>query len=255
MQRDKSGKLPLEEKVLVQEIITYSLDTLSMNGFVAYYDSKGIKMPVVLIVHEWWGMDDYVRDRARQLAALGYLAIAVDLYGNGKTADNPNKAMELSSPFYKDPMMAKNRFDAALAKIKTYPMADTSKIAAIGYCFGGGMVLNIARLGEKLNGVVSFHGSLNGVPLDKSLLKANLLVCHGEDDQFVRAEEVAKFKREMDSVGAVYTFKSYPGATHAFTNQNATETGKKFSLPIAYNAQADTASWKDMQAFFGVIFK
>jgi len=200
-------------------------------------------------------LNDYAKSRARQLAELGYIAMAVDMYGNGKTADNPDMAGKMAMPFYQDPAMAKSRFDAALAKIKTYAVADTNQVAAIGYCFGGAMVLNMARLGEKLNGVVSFHGNLVGVPADKNLLKAPVLVCHGADDKFVTAEEVEKFKKQMDSIDAAYTFRSYPGATHAFTNPAATEMGKKFSLPIAYNAAADAASWNDMKEFFGKIFR
>lgn len=238
-----------------EEAVSYSSDTTTMNGFLAYDASTDKKRPVVLVVPEWWGLNDYSKSRVKQLASLGYLAMAVDMYGNGKTADNPELAGQLATPFYKDPAFAKKRFDAALAKIKTYPMADTNQIAAIGYCFGGGMVLNMARLGEKLSGVVSFHGSLVGVPADKNLLTAPILVCHGEADKFVPVEEVAAFKKQMDSINAVYTFKSYAGATHAFTNPDATEMGKKFSMPIAYNAAADSASWIEMKTFFGKIFK
>ena len=177
------------------------------------------------------------------------------MYGNGKIADNPDSAKKLALPFYTNPFMAKANFDAALAKLKTYPQADTNNIAAIGYCFGGAQVLNIARLGENLKGVVSFHGNLQGVPLKKDLLKAKVLVCHGEADQFVKPEEVAAFKRQMDSTGSVYTLKTYPGATHAFTNPASTATGLKFKMPIAYNAAADSASWKEMKGFFNDIFK
>ena len=255
---NNSSKSPANmetEKISVKsETVSYTLDSLTMNGFVAYNEASDAKRPVVLIVPEWWGLNDYTKSRAKQLAALGYLAIAVDMYGNGTTADNPEMAGKLATPFYQNPQIAKARFDAALNKIKTYPMADTTKIAAIGYCFGGGIVLNVARLGENLKGVVSFHGSLMGVPADKNLLKANILVCHGEADQFVKPEEVAKFKKSMDDIGAPYTFKSYPDATHAFTNPAATETGKKFNMPIAYNAKADTASFNEMKTFFGKIF-
>jgi dienelactone hydrolase len=238
-----------------EENITYSLDSITMHGFVAYNKATVAKRPVVLIVHEWWGLTDYVKNRAKQLAALGYLAIAVDMYGNGTIADNPSMAGKLAAPFYQNPQMAKGRFDAALAKIKTYPIADTTRIAGIGYCFGGGVVLNVARLGENLKGVVSFHGNLVGVPADKKLLKADVLICHGDADQFVKKEDVEKFKKEMDDIGAPYTFKSYPGATHAFTNPASTETGKKFNMPIAYNAAADTASFNEMKLFFTKIFK
>jgi len=241
--------------VVKEEAVSYKSDTTTMNSFIAYDTAISSKRPVVLVIPEWWGLNDYARGRAKQLAELGYLAMAVDIYGEGKTADNPALATEMSTPFYKDPAFAKSRFDAALAKIKANPLADTNQVAAIGYCFGGGIVLNMARLGENLSGVVSFHGSLVGVPADKNLLKTPVLVCHGDDDQFVKPEEVALFKKQMDSISAFYTFRSYPGATHAFTNPKATELGKKFSIPIAYNAAADSASWIEMKTFFRKIFK
>jgi dienelactone hydrolase len=221
-----------------------------MKGFIAYDSSNTAKRPAVLIVHEWWGLNEYVKGRARQLAALGYIAMAVDLYGDGKTAANPDEAGKMAMPFYTDANMTKARFDAALEKIKGYSQTDNTNIAAIGYCFGGAMVLNMARLGENLKAVVSFHGGLMGVPADKDLLKSKILVCHGADDQFVKPEEVAAFKKQMDSIKADYTFKSYPGATHAFTNPEATKLGQQFKIPIAYNAAADTASWNEMKSFF-----
>lgn len=238
-----------------EENINYSLNGVTMHGYVAYDSALSGKRPVVLVVHEWWGLTDYPKMRARQLAALGYLAMAVDMYGDGKTAPDPGTAGQMATPFYKDPQMAKDRFDAALATIKKYRQADTTKIAAIGYCFGGGVLLNVARMGENITGVVSFHGSLLGVPANKDLLKAKILVCHGEADKFVTADNVATFKKQMDSINADYTFKSYPNATHAFTNPDATAIGKKFSMPIEYNEAADKASWKDMQDFFARIFK
>ena len=254
---DKKVEENTEEKgsKLKEENITYNLDTLSMNGFVVYDENKEGKRPAVLVIHEWWGMNDYTKMRARELAKLGYIAMAIDMYGNGKTAENPDDAQKASMPFYQDPQMAKARFDAALNKLKTYSLVDTGNIAGIGYCFGGGMLLNLARLGEDLEGVVSFHGSLLGTPANKDLLKARILVCHGGADPFVPQTEVDQFKKQMDSIGADYTFKVYEGATHAFTNPAATETGKKFNLPISYNASADSASWKDMREFFGRIFK
>lgn len=241
--------------VIKEENISYPADTSTMQSFIAYDAAVDKKRPVVLIIPEWWGLNDYAKGRAKQLAELGYLAMAVDMYGEGRTADNPDLASKMAAPFYENPAYAKGRFDAALAKIKTNPMADTNQVAAMGYCFGGGMVLNMARLGENLSGVVSFHGSLVGTPADKNLLKAPILVCHGEADQFVKPEEVALFKKQLDSIGAFYTFKSYPGGSHSFTNPGSTAMGKKFSLPIEYNAAADSASWNDMKVFFGKIFK
>lgn len=241
--------------VIKEEGVSYPAGNLSMNGFVAYDSASAAKRPVILVIPEWWGLTDYAKSRAKQLAELGYFAMAVDMYGNGAIAEDPGTAQKLAGPFYANPQMGKDRIDAALAKIKNYPQADTNNIAAIGYCFGGAQVLNAARLGENFKGVVSFHGNLVGVPADKNLLKAKVLVCHGEADKFVTKEEVAKFKKQMDSIGAVYTFKSYANATHAFTNPGATEKGKQFNMPIEYNAAADKASWNDMKDFFGQIFK
>lgn len=238
-----------------EDNVSYTGDNISMNGYVVYDENKEGVRPAVIVVPEWWGLNDYPKHRARQLAELGYIAIAIDMYGDGKVADNPDSAGKYATPFYKDPQMAKRRFDAALAKLKTYSQVDTTKIAAIGYCFGGAQVLNMARLGENLKGVVSFHGNLMGVPADKKTLKASILACNGAADTFVPAAEIASFKKEMDAVGADYTFKSYEGALHAFTNPAATEAGKKFGLKIAYNAAADSASWQDMKAFFGKIFQ
>src|SRR5438874_5325332 len=252
---DSTTKETAKEPNIKEENVSYTADGTTMNGYVAYDASKEGKRPGVLVVHEWWGLNDYPKMRARKLAELGYVAMAVDMYGNGKTVDNPDDAGKMAGPFYQNPQMAKSRFDAALNKLKTYTQVDTANIAAIGYCFGGGIVLNTARLGEKLRGVVSFHGNLVGTPADKNLLKAKILVCHGADDQFVKPQEVAQFKKQMDSIDADYTFKQYPNATHAFTNPNATAAGQKFKIPIAYNAAADSASWNDMKSFFAKIFR
>jgi dienelactone hydrolase len=240
---------------LREENVMYTADSTTMDGFVVYSDSIQGKRPAVLIVHEWWGLNDYPKERARQLAKMGYIAMAVDMYGGGKIANDPKEAQELATPFYKNPQLAKTRLDAALAKLKSYAQTDTSKIAAIGYCYGGYVVLNAAKLGTNLNGVVSFHGDLSGVAPDKKLLKAKVLVCHGADDKFVSQQVVDHFKKQMDSVHADYSLKVYPNATHAFTNPASTENGKKFNMPIAYNAEADRNSWNDMKDFFGRIFK
>ena len=245
----------MKEPKLKEDNVSYTGDGITMNGFVVYDENKEGTRPAVLVIHEWWGLNDYAKRRARQLAELGYIAMAVDMYGNGKTADNPDSAGKYATPFYKDPQMTKARFDAALEKLKTYSQTDGNKIAAIGYCFGGAQVLNLARLGEALRGVVSFHGNLLGVPLDKNKLKADILVCHGAADLFVPQKEADLFKQQMDSAGAKYTFKAYEGAVHAFTNPDATAMGEKFKIPIKYNAAADSASWNDMKDFFARIFK
>lgn len=236
-----------------EETVSYTIDTLNMNSYVVVDENKKGPRPAVLVIHEWWGLNDYAKRRARQLAELGYIAMAVDMYGNGRMGNDPGEAQNLAMPYYQNPDMAKKIFDRALEEFKKNPNVDQSKIAGIGYCFGGGMLLNFVRMGEPLNGVVSFHGSLLGTPADKNLTKAEILVCHGEKDDFVNAE-VAPFKKQMDSIGKAITFKTYPNATHSFTNPDATEMGKKFKMPIEYNAAADTASWNDMKAFFTRIF-
>ena len=241
--------------VIKEENVDYLGDGVTMKGFIAFDETNKTPKPVVLIVPEWWGISDYTRGRAKQLAALGYFAFAVDFYGQGKSAETPDEAGKLAGPFYAPGSnIAQKRFEAALAKVKTYSQADTTKMAAIGYCFGGAMVLNMARLGEPLKGVVSFHGNLVGAPVKKELLKAAVLVCHGDSDKFVPPAEVAAFKKQMDSIGASYTFKSFPNATHAFTNPMADEKAKKYNMPIAYNAAADTASFNEMKVFFKKIF-
>jgi len=252
--KEANDTTAVKEPKLKEDNVTYTGDNVTMNGYVVYDETKQGARPAVLVIHEWWGLNDYTKKRARQLAELGYIAMALDMYGNGKTADNPDAAGKLATPFYKNPQMMKARFDAALEKLKTYPQADPNNVAVMGYCFGGAQSLNLARMGEDLKGAVSFHGNLIGVPLDKSKLKADILVCHGAADPFVPQDEVKKFRQQMDSAGVKYTFKAYEGAVHAFTNPNATALGEKFKIPIKYDPAADTASWNDMREFFARIF-
>jgi dienelactone hydrolase len=241
--------------MLKEENVTYTADGIQFKGYVVYDESKTGKRPAVLVVPEWWGLNEYAKSRARQLAALGYIAMAVDMYGDGKTAANPQEAQALAGPFYKNPKLALTRLDAAQNKLKEYKQTDASEMAAIGYCFGGSVVLNSARLGADLKGVVCFHGGLIGAPADKKLLKAKILVCNGGADKFISEKDIEAFKHAMDSIGADYTFKSYANATHAFTNADATKIGKEFNMPIEYNEAADKASWNDMQVFLVGVFK
>jgi dienelactone hydrolase len=239
---------------LKEETVTFNADGATLDGYIAYNDSIKGKRPAILVIPEWWGMDDYTRKRARMLAQLGYVAMTVDMYGDGKVADNLDSAKAYSNPFYAHPEKGKIRVDSAIAKIRTLDVVDPNAIGAIGYCFGGGVLLNTVRLGDDLKGIVSFHGNLIGVPARKDLLRTKILVCHGNADQFVTPKDVAAFKKQMDSIGASYTFIGYDSATHAFTNPAATANGKKFNLPIAYNAKADTASWEAMKNFFVTLF-
>jgi len=170
-------------------------------------------------------------------------------------AANPTEAKDLATPFYKDPQLAKYILEAAQSKLNEYKQTDSHQIFAIGYCFGGSVVLNSAKLGADLLGVVSFHGGLAGVPANKGLLKAKILVCHGGSDKFISENDISTFRHQLDSIGAYYKFIVYPNATHAFTNPSSTATGKKFNMPIEYNKKADEDSWKDMKMFFIAILK
>ena len=236
-----------------QENVTYTVGNKVYNGFVAYNENLKGKRPAILVVHEWWGLTDYPKMRARKLAELGYIAMAVDLFGNGKIAMNPTDAQTYTTPFYSNPQLAKSILDAALVKLKEYKQTDPVNVVAIGYCFGGAIVLNYAKLGGDVKAVVSFHGGLKGVTPDKDLLKAKILVCNGGSDKFVSEADITNFKHQMDSIGATYTFKSYPGAIHAFSNPAATELGKKFNMAIEYNKDADLNSWNDMKKFLSYI--
>jgi dienelactone hydrolase len=252
---DKKKETKMKEPKLKAETVSYKLDSSTRNNFVVYDENIEGKRPAVLVIHEWWGLNEYAKMRARELAKLGYIAIAVDIYGDGKMGEDPAAAEKLATPFYMKPETIKPIFDAAVEKLKGFSQTDPTKIGAIGYCFGGAQVLNLAKMGEDLKGVVSFHGNLNVVPVNKDLLKAEVLVCHGAADPFVPQVEADQFKKQMDSIGAKYTFKEYAGATHAFTNPMATAMGEKFKIPIKYNAAADTASWNDMKRFFNQVFQ
>lgn len=229
--------------------VQYSINGQSFTGFYAKPEKLTKKTKTVLIVHEWWGLDNYVKTRALQIAKEGNIAFCIDMYGTGKVASNPKDAQALATPFYTDPQFSYDRFMAGYNKAMTIPGVDSSKVIAIGYCFGGSVVLNAAKMGAPLDAVVSFHGGLAGIPVDKSKLKAAVLVCNGAADSFVPETDITEFKKQMKDAGADFTFINYPDATHAFTNPHSTENGKKFSMPIAYNAAADKQSWIDFNKF------
>jgi len=235
--------------------VEYSAQGTVMKGYLAYDENVKGKRAGVVVVPEWWGLNDYVRRRARMLAELGYTALAVDMYGEGRVVTTPDEAGKLSSEAMKNFDATKARFMAAIDFLKGQPTVDPSRVAAIGYCFGGGVVLNMARQGVDLKGVVSFHGGLTAVkPAQAGSVKAKILVLNGGADKFITPEEIEAFKQEMTAAGAAFQFISYPGALHSFTNPEATELGKKFNMPIAYNAKADEESWNEMKKFMTTIF-
>jgi len=236
--------------------VDYTAGGVTMKGYIAYDASMKGKQPAILVVHEWWGHNEYARKRARMLADMGYTALAVDMYGDGKQATHPDDAGKFSSETMKNFDTAKARFEAAIDFLKKQPSVDPNRIAAIGYCFGGGVVLNMARQGVDLIAVVSFHGSLAAVkPAQPGGVKAKILVYNGADDKFVSAESIAAFKKEMDDAKADYEFISMAGAIHGFTNPDATELGKKFNIPLAYNKKADLESWEELGRFLGKVLR
>lgn len=239
---------------ITQEEITYSDGETTMQGYIVYDANAAGKRPGILVVHEWWGHNEYARSRAEQLARMGYVAFALDMYGDGKNTAHPKEAQAFMAAATADPLAAKGRFMAALSTLTANNYVDSDRIGAIGYCFGGAVVLNMARAGvEGLDGVVSFHGSL-AASNPATNIASKVLVLHGADDPFVPAEQVDAFKKEMDSIAANYEFVAYPGVKHSFTNPGADAVGEKFDLPLEYNAEADRDSWQRMASFFEGIF-
>lgn len=206
------------------------------------------KAPLVVIVHEWWGRTPYIMDRARMLNKEGFASVAVDLYGDNKTVGTPSEAQALATPFYKNPEMAIERINKYIELAKKDPHVDPNEVYVIGYCFGGTQALNYARSGANVEGVVSFHGGLTSTITPKDM-KAKILVLNGAADPMVPPEDVKAFEKEMKKAKADYKIIHYPGALHAFTNPLATERGKKFNIPIAYDKSADEASWKALIKF------
>jgi dienelactone hydrolase len=236
---------------LVGETITYTADTVEMVGYLAFDKQATEQRPGILVVHEWWGHNDYARLRADMLAELGYVALAVDMYGDGKTADHPDDAGKFAMSVMQNFPTAEARFLAAMETLKAHPKVDPESIGAIGYCFGGGVVLSMANTGADLDAVASFHGSL-GLPVmpEAGKVKPKVLVCNGAADPFVTPEQIAAYTAAMDSAQADYKFINYEGATHSFTSKEADANGEKFGLPLAYNAEADEKSWEAMKALF-----
>lgn len=238
------------------EEVVYTANGDTLKGYLAYDRSTEAKRPGVLVVHEWWGHNEYARKRARMLAELGYVALAVDMYGKGLQAEHPDDASKFSSQVMQNITTGEKRFLAAMEYLKSQAVTDPQRIAAIGYCFGGGVVLHMARIGTDLRGVVSFHGALNSLHKpEPGNVKAKILVCHGGDDSFISQEVIDAFKQEMDEAGADYRFVVYEGAKHSFTNPDADTYAQKFGIAVGYNAEADQQSWQEMQNFFKEIFQ
>lgn len=229
--------------------VTYTADT-TLRGVLATDPARSGRRPGVLVIHEWWGVNDYITRRASMLAELGYTALAADMYGDGKVADNPGAAGALMNGVLGNIQAGTARLRAAYDCLRGQPTVDPERIAAIGYCFGGAMVLHAARIGMPLRGVVSFHGALGSFHTPApGEVKAKVLVCHGAADNLVPDADIAAFKQQMDAAQADYRFISYPGALHGFTNPEADAKAQQYGIPLKYDAAVDQQSWTDMKEF------
>lgn len=242
---------------IVTRAVPYDHAGVKLEGYLAYDDAKTAagKCPGVLVIPEWWGLNEYPKSRAEQLAKLGYVAFAADMYGAGVTTTDPKKAGELAGHFYGKPLMAE-RARAGLEQLVKTGLVDPARVAAIGYCFGGATVQAMAWSGAPVAGIVSFHGSLIPPPANTAgTVKAKILICHGAIDPFEKKEDIDAFKKAIDDAKLDYQLIMYSGAVHAFTNPRADEVARETGLKgIGYNAEADHRSWKLMQDFFAEIF-
>ncbi|MBF0484078.1 MAG: dienelactone hydrolase family protein [Candidatus Omnitrophica bacterium] len=235
---------------LKTQTVDYKQGDAVLEGYLVYDDHFQGKRPGVLVAHEWLGLNDYIKMRADMLAHLGYTVFAVDIYGKGVRPQTVKEAGELSSKFKNDRSLLQSRVQAGLEVLKNQSNVDQSRLAAIGYCFGGTAALELARSGADLKGVVTFHGGLsNPTPENAKNIKAKILVLHGDSDTFVSPAEVAAFEKEMNDAKINYRIIKYPGAVHGFTNP-----ANKGELPGAlYNADADKKSWQEMKDFLNQI--
>jgi len=236
--------------------ITYSDGTDVMQGYLAYDpelipplgNPEGASAPGVLIVHQWMGLTEYEQGRARQLAEMGYVVFALDIYGVENRPANQQEAGQMAGRFKNDRALFRARLNFGLEILKNNPLVDSSRIVAIGYCFGGTGVLELARSGADIAGAVSFHGGLDSpAPEDGANIQCPILICHGADDPFVPRAGIDAMRAEFDAADVDWQMISYSGAVHAFTQPMA---GDDPTTGAAYNEQADTRSWQHMQLFF-----
>jgi dienelactone hydrolase len=241
------------EAAVKTKIVEYKQGDTVLEGYLAWDDSKNVKRPGVLVVHEWTGINDHIRQRTEMLAKLGYVAFAADIYGKGVRPTAPADAAKTAGIYKNDRTLLRTRVRAGLEELKKQKFVDPHHLAAIGFCFGGTTVLELARDGANVNGIVSFHGGLSTpTPQDARNIKGKILALHGADDPYVKADEVAAFQEEMRKAGVDWQFISYGNAVHSFTNIAA---GNDNSKGAAYNEKADKRSWEAMRTFFAEIFK
>ncbi|MDW3095555.1 MAG: dienelactone hydrolase family protein [Gammaproteobacteria bacterium] len=240
---------------VVSKQVSYQSNGDPLKGYLAYQDDGEQKKPAVLVVHEWWGHNDYARRRADMLAELGYVAFALDMYGDGKVANHPDDAKKFMQEAMGDEKAFKDRFLSALHYVQQLNNVDSTKIAAIGYCFGGAVVINMARMGVDLKGVASFHGSLaTSTPAKKDTVVAQVIVFHGANDAFIPEQQLEDFRSEMLAANVSHEVIVYEAVDHSFTNPDADMFAEKFSMPLSYDQDADVDSWEKLQIFLKKIF-
>lgn len=238
---------------LQTEAVEYKHGDTVLEGYLAYDNAIKGKRPGVLVVHEWWGNNDYSKRRAEQFAKLGYVAFALDMYGKGIIAKDAKEAGALAGKYRSDRKLMRERANAGLDVLRKHELTDTKRMAAIGYCFGGTTILELARSGAPLAGFVSFHGGLDTSDLkDAANIKGKVLVLHGGDDPYVTAEQMAAFQEEMRKAEVDWQVYIYGGAVHSFTNP---DSGNDKSKGLAYDEKADKRSWEAMKMFFAEIFR
>jgi len=238
------------------ETLNYEVNGESFTGYMAYDDEAKGKRPGVLVVHEWWGHNEFARNQAEKLAAEGYTAFALDMYGSGKLAEHPEDAQQFMKEATRDMDQVKARFMAAKELLQQHDSVDSSRIAAQGYCFGGAVVLNMARMGVDLDAVVSYHGALGSpVKAEAGQVQPRIHAYTGGADKMVPADQVAGLVKEMHDAGADLTLVTFPGVLHSFTNPGADRFAEEFNMPVGYDEDAATRSWEGTMRLYEEVFR
>lgn len=241
---------------IITQRLEFQVGDTTHNAYLAFDEQSAGAKPGVLVLHEWWGLNDNIRRRVHMLAELGYAAMAIDLFGDGRVATNPDEAASMMNAALGDLQHTAVILEQGYQLLAAQTIVDAEHTAAIGYCFGGAMALHAARSGLPLSGVVSFHGALGAtMPITKGDVKAQILVCQGEADSMATMQDMEAFKVEMDAAGVSYQVITYAGAKHGFTNPEADNNAAKYGLDLGYDQQADEQSWEAMQTFFKQVFQ